>query len=296
MTRLLSDDDVRARLTPELALEGARAALVDAHGGRLHAPPRVHAELGERSLVFTIGGLADGAVGFRVYQTGIEESDQAVLVWDPDGGLAGCIVGVELGAARTGALGAAAVAALALPGADVVGVVGSGRQAWTQLWAATAARRIAEVRVFSPTASHRDEFAERACTELGLDAVAVPDARTAVEDAGIVILATRSVTPVIEPGWISPGTHVNTVGPKAAGACETPPGLAEAAALVVSDSPAQAAAYGAPFFTSRELTHLGAVIAGDAAGRGSDSEVTLYASTGLAGSEVVIARRLLDAS
>jgi ornithine cyclodeaminase len=296
MTRLLSDDDVRARLTPELALEGARAALVDAHRGGLQAPPRVHAELGERSLVFTIGGLADGAVGFRVYQTGIEESDQAVLVWDPAGGLAGCIVGIELGAARTGALGAAAVAALALPGADVVGVVGSGRQAWTQLWAATAARRIAEVRVFSPTASHRDEFAERACTELGLDAVAVPDARTAVEDAGIVILATRSVTPVIEPGWISPGTHVNTVGPKAAGACETPPGLAEAAALVVSDSPAQAAAYGAPFFTSRELTHLGAVIAGDAAGRGSDSEVTLYASTGLAGSEVVIARRLLDAS
>jgi len=296
MTRLLTDDDVRARLTPEFALDGARAALVDAHRGRLHAPPRVHAELGERSLVFTIGGLADGAVGFRAYQTGIEESDQAVLVWDPDGGLAGCIVGVELGAARTGALGAAAVAALALPGAEVVGVVGSGRQAWTQLWAATAARRIAEVRVFSPTGSHRDGFAERARTELGLDAAAVPDARSAVQDAGIVILATRSETPVIEAGWIRPGTHVNTVGPKAAGACETPPGLAEAAALVVSDSPAQAAAYGAPFFTSRELTHLGAVIAGDAAGRASDSDITLYASTGLAGSEVVVARRLLEGS
>jgi len=162
MTRLLSDDDVRARLTPELALEGARRALVEAHRGGLHAPPRVQAELGERSLVFTIGGLADGAVGFRVYQTGIEESDQAVLVWDPGGGLAGCIVGVELGAARTGALGAAA--------------------------------------------------------------------------------------------------------------------------------------YGAPFFTSRELTHLGAALAGDAAGRGGDADITLYASTGLAGSEVVIARRLLEAS
>jgi len=198
MTRLLSDDDVRARLTPELALEGARRALVEAHRGGLHAPPRVRADLGERSLVFTIGGLADGGVGFRVYQTGIEESDQAVLVWDPGGGLAGCIVGVELGAAHTGALGAAAVDALALPDAYVVGVVGSGRQAWTQLWAATAARRIAEVRVFSPTASHRDRFAERARAELGLHAAAVPDARSAVEGAGIVILATRSETPVIE--------------------------------------------------------------------------------------------------
>jgi ornithine cyclodeaminase/alanine dehydrogenase-like protein (mu-crystallin family) len=38
------------------------------------------------------------------------------------------------------------------------------------------------------------------------------------------------------------------------------------------------------------------VLAGDAAGRGSDADITLYASTGLAGSEVVIARRLLEAS
>ena len=294
MTRLLSDDDVRSRLTPDLAVDGARRALVDAHRGRLVAPPRAHVELGARALVFTAGALADGAAGFRVYQTGVEDSDQAVLVWNPDGGLAGCVVGTELGAARTGALGAAAVDALARADAGVVGVVGSGRQAWTQLWAATAVRAIAQVRVFSPTEAHRERFADRARAELGLDASAVSGPRDAVDGADVVILATRSETPVIEAGWVAPGAHVNTVGPKAAGACETPPGLAEAAAVLVSDSPAQAAAYGAPFFTSRELTHLGAVIAGDAPGRTSAADVTLYASTGLAGSEVVIARRLLE--
>jgi alanine dehydrogenase len=202
---------------------------------------------------------------------------------------------MELGAARTGALGAAAVEALARSDAEVVGVVGSGRQAWTQLWAATAVRRIAAVRVFSPTEAHREGFAERARAELRLEVSAVAGPREAVDGADVVILATRSETPVIEAGWVDAGAHVNTVGPKAAGACETPPGLAEAAAVLVSDSPAQAAAYGAPFFTSRALTHLGAVIAGDAPGRGSESDITLYASTGLAGSEVVIARRLLEA-
>jgi len=294
MTSLLSDDDVRARLTPELAVAGARDALVDAHRGRLVAPPRAHVELRERALVFTVGALADGVAGFRVYQTGVDDADQAVIVWNADGRLDGCIVGMELGAARTGALGAAAVDALARPDAGVVGVVGSGRQAWTQLWAATAVRRIDEVRVFSPSEAHREDFAERARAELSLDASAVPGSREAVDGADVVILATCSETPVIEAGWVAPGAHVNTVGPKTAGACETPPGLAEAAAVVVSDSPAQAAAYGAPFFTSRELIHLGAVIAGDAPGRGSDSDITLYASTGLAGSEVVIARRLLE--
>ena len=127
-----------------------------------------------------------------------------------------------------------------------------------------------------------------------MDAAAVPDARAATEGADVVILATRSEQPVIEGGWVAPGAHVNTVGPKAAGACETPPALADTAAVVVSDSPAQAAAYGEPFFTSRELTHLGAVLCGDAPGRTSEADITLYASTGLAGSEVVIASRLLS--
>jgi ornithine cyclodeaminase/alanine dehydrogenase-like protein (mu-crystallin family) len=97
MTRLLSDDDIRSRLTPEMAVDGVRRALVDAHRG-----------------------------------------------------------GARRAAARTGALGAAAVDALARADAEVVGIVGSGRQAWTQVWAATAVRAVAQVRVFSPTEAHRE--------------------------------------------------------------------------------------------------------------------------------------------
>jgi alanine dehydrogenase len=77
---------------------------------------------------------------------------------------------------------------------------------------------------------------------------------------------------------------------------ETPLELAASAALVVSDSPAQAAAYHERFFTPRELTHLGAVLCGDVAGRRHRDEITLYASTGLAGSEVVIASALVEAA
>jgi alanine dehydrogenase len=177
--------------------------------------------------------------------------------------------------------------------ATVVAVVGSGRQAWAQLWAITAVRSIAEVRLYSPTESHRGRFAARARSELGLEATSTAGARGAVDGADVVILATRSDEPVIDAAWVRPGAHVNTVGPKGVSACETPPELAAAAAIVVSDSPAHAAAYGEPFLTPRQLTHLGAVVCGDVAGRASDSDIILDASTGLAGSEVVIARRLL---
>ena len=182
--------------------------------------------------------------------------------------------------------------ALARSDAVRVGVVGSGRQAWAQLWAVSAVRTPLAVRVFSPRAEHRERFAERADLELGVSAAAVSDARQAVRWADIVILATVSDRPVISADWIEPGAHVNTVGPKTRSAHETPPELVDAAGVAVSDSPAQAAAYAEPFVTDRELQHLGAVLAGAEAGRRSEDDITLYCSTGLAGSELAMALAL----
>jgi alanine dehydrogenase len=293
--KVLLDDDVRARLDAAAAVEAARVAVVDAYRGVLAAPPRLRADFGENALVFTAGGYADGAVGFRVYGLWPKGSDQAVLVWDGEGALVGAVVGSELGARRTGALGGAAVDALARTEATSIGIVGSGVQAWTQLWAIAAVRRLSAVRVFSPTPENREAFARRTGAELALEATSCDSAEEAVADADIVVLATRSERPVIDAGRIRPGTHVNTVGPKLVSAHETPPELAEQAEALVSDSPEQAAAYGEPFFTPRALTHLGAVIAGDHPGRRSENGITLYCSTGLAGSEVILAEALLSA-
>jgi ornithine cyclodeaminase len=198
-----------------------------------------------------------------------------------------------MGARRTGALGGAAVDALAGTGADEVAVIGSGRQAWTQMWALSAVRTPRAVRVFSPNPAHRERFAARVTAKLGLPAMAVETGRDAVRGAGIVILATTSRRPVIDAEWIEPGTHLNTVGPKTRSAHETPPELVDTAAVVVSDSPVQAAGYAESFFTERELQPLGAIIGG-LEGRRTPDDITVYCSTGLAGSEVAVAMALLE--
>ena len=292
---MLTDHDVRARLSPEMAVGAARRALIDAYSGALSAPPRLHAEIGDLTLAFTVGGYREGPVGFRAYGTWPAESDQVVLVWGQDGRLQGLVVGWELGARRTGALGASAADVLARANAATVGLVGSGAQAWAQLWALTSVRTLGEVRVHSPTSEQRERFARRARQELRLAAGAVPSAQEAVADADIVILATRAQTPVIDACWIKDGAHVTTLGPKTVAGHETPPELAERAAVVVSDSPEQARAYGKPFFTDKPLIHLGAVLTGATPGREKDDEITLYCSTGLAGSEFVLAHELLAA-
>jgi len=91
--QLLTDDDVRDRLTPALAVSVARRCLIEAYQDVLSAPPRLRADLGAVDLVFTVGGYLDGPVGFRAYGTWPQETDQAVVVWGPDGSLLSCVLG-----------------------------------------------------------------------------------------------------------------------------------------------------------------------------------------------------------
>lgn len=294
MPRLILDDEVAATLTAELAISAARRALCDAYSGRLCAPPRLRADIGQEGIVLTAGGYADGPRGARIYLAKRFSSDQAVLVWGDDGHLMGCVVGVELGARRTGALGGVAIDVLAEPDAEIAAVIGSGRQAWTQLWALSAIRRLRSVRIFSPTPGNRDSFTERARGQLNVDAHSAASPREAVEGADIVILASRAERPVIETSWVKPGAHINTIGPKTASAHEAPPELAARCRVVASDSPIQAESYGEALFTTEHLTHLGGILSGELKGRTSTSDTTLYVSTGLAGSEVVTAAALLE--
>lgn len=295
---VFADEDVRARLDPVTAVETVRGALLAHHDGGLYAPPRVRAPLGpDGDVVFTAGrmtGPAAGVHGFRAYDTGERETEQLVAVWDSGTGeLRAVVHGDELGVRRTGAIGAVAVDAAARPGPVRVGLVGAGRQAWAQLWALRAVREVTEVVVASRRRAGADAFAARVVGELGVAARAVDGAREAVRDRDVVLLATNSAVPVVESEWIEPGTHVTTVGPKTRSRHEVPAALADRADALVTDSPAQLAAYPEPhLFAARDVPGLGAVLAGEARVRGGPDDVTVFCSVGLAGTEVAVAATL----
>ena len=203
-------------------------------------------------------------------------------------------MGSALGPRRVGAIGAVALGALGPAEPHAIGLVGAGNQAWHQLWALPERFRGVPVRIHSRALATREAFAARARTELGLDARAVDTAADATRDADVVVLATSSSTPVVGPDDIHPGAYVTTLGPKQLGRAEFEPGLARDAALVVSDSPAQVAAYDPPSVLAGtpvgdRLTHLGAVLAGEAP---TPAGTRVFFSVGLAGTEAW----LLDAA
>jgi ornithine cyclodeaminase/alanine dehydrogenase-like protein (mu-crystallin family) len=301
---ILTDADVAARVTPELAVEAMREAVLAAHRGELDAPARTVADLGEGRLLYTSGRWRDRWYGFRAYDTFDRDSnaardDQLVVVHDDSTGrLLGIVVGPELGRRRTGALGGVAVDALAPPDATALGLIGTGQQAWAQLWAVSAVRRLRSVRVFGRDESRRRAFAVRATRELDVDATAADDAHAAVDGADVVVLATNSPAPVIDTAWLPTGCHLTTVGPKQRGRSEFGEDMLAAATTLVTDSPAQLSAYDPPALASSgpigdRVVDLGAVVAGAAPGRRHETDLTVYLSVGLAGTEVALAARLL---
>ncbi|WP_446213234.1 ornithine cyclodeaminase family protein [Micromonospora sp. IBSANI012] len=300
MTLIFTDREVAAALDASATVAAMRDALLAAHAGRLVAPPRAAAPLDGGRIVLTAGHLTGEWYGFRSYDTfGLPESEQLVVLHDGrTGAVRAVAVGEELGSRRTGGLGGVAVDALARPDAATLGVIGSGRQAWTQVWAAAAVRPLREVTVHSRSAARREAFAARVRAELGVPARAVDSARAAVRDRDVVVLATTSTTPVLDATDLAPGTHVNAVGFKQADRHEFGCDLLDLADLLVTDSPAQAGAYSPPMLAAVEpyagrLRDLGAVLAGAVPGRTGADQVSVFCSTGLAGTEVFLLDRLV---
>lgn len=291
---VFDDDDVRRLLDAPAAVRATRAALLAHHHGTLQAPPRVAADLGDGRLVFTAGQLkAAGLFGFRAYDT-LGDNEQLVAVWDrADGRLCTVVHGAELGPRRTGAIGAVAADAAANPGPVRLGLIGAGPQAWAQLWALRAVRRIEHVAVTARRPRSAAAFAGRAAQELGVPVHAVDGAREAVRGRNVVITATDSVVPVLQADWIAPGTHVSTLGAKGVAAHEVPPALLERADVVLTDSVAQIKDSPELLPCSPDrLVELGAVLAGAAAGRTAPEQITVFLSVGLAGTEVAVAAAL----
>lgn len=292
MARLLTDDDLSDVLTPHLAMT-AVAGVIRAHAaGDAAGGPRVSADLGEGEMTFTVGATAD-VYGYRSYDSlAAGKVDQIVTCLDRRTRRVKYVhVGSLVGISRTGAIGGVAVEALSAPEASVVAVIGSGIQAYWQVWAISAVRRLSEIRVYSPTAQRRTAFARRVVDKLGLPIKAVDDPRDAVDGAQIVVLATTATEPVIDTAWLADGTHVNALGPKVPGAAEYDEALLKDS-FITADSVAQLEATAGDTAGARPLgLHLPTDRGSRSDARLNGKRLSLFQSCGLAGTEVA----LLDA-
>jgi alanine dehydrogenase len=232
----LNEADVQELLPMNDAIGTMRRAFEALAAGRAQNQPRRRLILDTGSTLHSMAGSYLNYFGTKFYSTNPSHGAYFHFMLY-DAATAQPLAFMEanhLGQIRTGAASGYATDLLAKPDADTVGIVGSGFQARTQVEAIRAVRPIKTVRVWSRSEEKRRRFAEE-CS-----AISVDSAEEAVRGAQIVVTATNAKDPVLESGWIAPGTLVNAMGSNAANRRELPDDLVCRADVIAVDSLEQA--------------------------------------------------------
>ena len=222
----------------------------------------------------------------------------AVLVYnDPETGYPLAVMdATEITAYRTGATAAIASKYLARQDSHSLGIIGAGRQAYTQILAHAEVFDLRLIKVFdcSRAAIERliKSFPSYPLKECSLEEAIASD---------IVCTLTPSRVPLVKKERVIPGTHINAMGADAEGKEELEPSILREAIVVVDDL-SQAGAAGEinvpitrGLFTIDEVyATLGEIIGGEKQGRADEKVVTVFDSTGVAIADIAIAKLIYD--
>jgi alanine dehydrogenase len=290
MTLVLRETDVSQVVDMDAVIGAVENAMRELGEGIAQNEPRRRA--------FAPGGLLNvmfatypggRCTGLKAYPVAGGRARFLVSTFGLDGNLQALIEAEHMGAYRTGAASGVAVKALRPRGPATVAIIGTGKQAVTQVLALSRVCEIKELRVFGRDAQRRAAFARDRQVELGVRTTAAETAEAAVRGADIVVTMTTSAEPVLEADWVDPHALVVAAGSNFPNKAEIPADLVERARSVVVDQLATARlesgdlirAHAAGKFDWERATELGSVLAGK--WRPPDEPgITLFESHGLA--------------
>jgi len=210
----IGEEEIRQYLTFEALIPVIRQALVDFSAGKIAQPVRtilrieqhggwfgvmpavMDAVFGAKLVTFFPGNAGKLPTHMATIQLFRADSGEPLAVLD----------GRLITEMRTAAVSAVATDLLAPKATPVLAILGSGVQARSHLTALRLVRRFEQVRVWSRTRAHAEDFA----AETG--AIAAGSVEEAVRDASVVITVTSSAEPVLRGEWLAPHAYVNAVG------------------------------------------------------------------------------------
>ncbi|MFZ0640788.1 MAG: ornithine cyclodeaminase family protein [Candidatus Acidiferrales bacterium] len=305
MALLLTEADVRALLTMPVALEAVEAAFrrLSDRTASVHPRRRLHLEGFSYLHYMAAADGSGGYEGLKIYTSSRDGLRFMIpLFRAKTGELLAILEGDYLGQMRTGAATGLATKLLAREDASVVGIIGTGLQAKTQLEAIVAVRKVERICAFGRDSERREKFAREMAAKLHLPVEAAATAEAVVRDAEILITATTAVSPVVESGWVRPGTHINAVGANFPQKRELDSETVMRASAIFVDSCEQAQMEAGDLIQSFQETpsrwdgvkELAQLVTGRTVGRTSRDQITLFKSSGIAIEDIVTAGRVYE--
>lgn len=301
----ITDNEILAAIETSLATQGRGEAVIE---------PRVHLEPGVSNGHFNVlrGALKAPIdyAGVKVvgdfvdnYKQGLPSELAVLMLFDPSTGVPKAILDASgITDMRTGAVTAIGAKYLARKGSKVLGHIGARGTAYWNVRLLDRLFDFDEIRVHSRRPESRNAFAARLSKDLGKPVVATQDWRSTVEDADIVVEASRlnEPTPLLKTEWIKPGAFVVPYGTMSAVELN----LTDIMTKLVVDDWGQCK--GGKFGSLRahveagklsETTlhaELGQIVAGLKAGREREDETILFWHRGLSLSDIALGHAMLE--
>ena len=283
----LDENAVRGLLQMEELIPAIASALADLSSKKAVQPVRVVLPVADHSGFFGVMPAYNGALGAKIVTFYPQNKDVhthhgVILLFRPETGEPIAVMdGRLITEMRTAAASAVATDLLARRDTGVLAIIGSGVQAASHLEALSIGRKFNKVRVWSPR--NAKAFAETHGVQ------AASTAEEAVRGADVIVVATSSMTPVLEGKWLSPGAHINAVGANRPTWRELDDDALAAAKMFVDSREAAMVESGDVIAAGQIFAEVGEVVAGVLPGRESEEEITLFKSLGAAVEDIAAA-------
>jgi ornithine cyclodeaminase len=297
---LLTEREV-AKLLP---LGDAIEVLREAYGAiGAHSMPRAHARHGDRILHAVGGILPDrGIAGTKTWlYTPAGAQPLLVLFSLGDGRVVAVIEAFALGQRRTAATSGLGTALLARADADVLALLGTGKQAFAQAQAVATVRQLRRVQVFGRDPDRRGQLCARLGLELGVEVEGFGDVGAALDGTQIVTAITRAADPIVFAEMLAAGMHINAVGAIVPTRSELDARVIGRCDVIVADSGDQArvdsqelqSAVGAGLLRFEDVVDLVELVADPKRGRTTGDQITLFKALGVGLSDVALGAEIL---
>lgn len=285
--KILDEDAVRALLSMDELIPVIALSLADLSSKKALQPVRMVLPVADHRGFFGVMPAYNGALGAKIVtfypqNIGVHTHHAVILLFRPETGEPIAVLdGRLITEMRTAAASAVATDLLARKDAEVLAIIGSGVQAHSHLEALGLVRKFREVRVWSP--NNAQAFADAH----GVHAVGT--AEDAVRGADVIVVATSSMTPVLQGKWLSKGAHINAVGANRATWRELDDNALDIVKIFVDSREAAVVESGDVIAAGRIFAEIGEVVLSAVPGRESEDEITLFKSLGAAVEDIAAA-------
>ncbi|HZW56025.1 MAG TPA: ornithine cyclodeaminase family protein [Nitrososphaerales archaeon] len=304
---LIREEAVQQILTMDMCIQAVEECYRQLGEGKASNTPRQNLwTTPPRSIKLAAGGLPEiGFMGVSAYSAGFGQKGSgaaSTLLYDSNSGkLVAILESKFLGWYRTGGTSAVAAKYLAPTDSEALALIGTGRQARSQLLALRKVlKKLKVVRAFSRSLEHRENYAREMGRETGLDILPAETAKDCVARADVVITITTSREPVLKKEWIKEGSLVSALGGHYPEASEVDVDTVLSSRVIVDSREQALIEKGEILVPIRKglatdeiiKAELGEVVCGSKRARITVGERVLFCSGGISAEQIAVAARI----